>query len=145
MKLDKKGFTIVEILAVVFILGVISSIAIIGVTRYKYDAINNDYEALAKSAFNAMEEYVMANQYETKANLKKLEKENYLSNRKDPASKNIDCDGAVVVEQKERENNKIDEDIYIVYLCCPNHKKIYTYPTGTKENLVDESYCDVED
>ena len=109
MKLNNKGFTMVEILAAVAIIGVLASIAIFGVSRYKNNAVNNDYEALAKSSYNAMEEYVMANPYETKRSLENLELDSLLSNRRDPGNKNVDCDGAVVVENEKGTDGDLDK------------------------------------
>ena len=140
-KKTNKGFTFVEVLAVVSILGVLASIAIFRLSKYKNDAISKDYEALAKASYNAMEEYIMVNPYKTSANLQKLEEDKFLSNRKDPASKSINCDGAVVVESENGTDGKMNLGIFKVYLCCPNYKKIYTYPDGKVENLDDDSLC----
>ena len=145
MKLNNKGFSMVEIIAAVAIIGVLASIAIFGVSRYKNNAVNNDYEALAKSSYNAMEEYIMANPYETKRSLKNLELDGFLSNRLDPALKNVECEGAVVVENEDRENENLENGNYIVYLCCPNYKKKYTFPEHEIEDLSDETYCEVEE
>ena len=141
MKLNNKGFSFVEVLAVIAILGILSSAAIIGVSRYKNEAVNKDYEALAKSSYNAMEEYIMANPYEKEVNLRELEENKFLSNRKDPASKTLNCEGSVVFEPKNGSDNEIDEGTYKVYLCCLTYKKIFTYPEGKIENLTDESKC----
>ena len=99
MKLNNKGFTFVEILAVIVIIGLLTGLAIVGVSKYKEQAKNKDYEALAKSSYNAMEEYIMAHPYETKASLETLEKLHLLSNRKDPGSKENDCTGTVKTEK----------------------------------------------
>ena len=66
--MNNKGFTFVEILAVIVLIGILSSIAIIGVSRYRENAKNKDYEALAKSSYNAMEEYMMKHPYKKEDN-----------------------------------------------------------------------------
>ena len=146
MKLNNKGFTFVEILAVIVLIGVLSSIAIVGVSRYRENAKNKDYEALAKASYNAMEEYMMKNPYKKEASLETLANDNFLSNRTDPGTKSTDCSGAVIVETTEEGTNEVmDENEYKVHLCCTNYKKTYTYPVGTVTDLENEDYCDFED
>ena len=62
--MNNKGFTFVEILAVIVIIGLLTGISIAAFSRYKENAIKSDYEALAKSSYNAMEEYIMNHPYE---------------------------------------------------------------------------------
>ena len=145
MRLNNKGFTFVEILAVIVLIGILSSIAIVGVSRYKENAKNKDYEALAKSSYNAMEEYMMKNPYKKEATLETLDDGDFLSNRTDPATKNTNCDGSVKVEKVAGNGGSLDNGKYIVYLCCTNYKKQYTYPDGEVEDLTDPSKCDVEE
>ena len=49
MKLNNKGFSMVEIIAAVAIIGVLASIAIFGVSRYKNNAVTYYNDTLAKS------------------------------------------------------------------------------------------------
>ena len=141
--MNNKGFTFIEILAVIVLIGILSSIAIIGVSRYRENAKNKDYEALAKSSYSAMEEYMMKNPYKKDASLETLENGSFLSNRKDPATKTTDCTGSVeVVKIKTGTNGEMDENNYIVYLCCTNYKKKYTYPEGKVEDYTSTDKCD---
>ena len=56
MKVDNRGFSFVEILAVIVIIGLLTGISIAAFSRYKENAIKGDYEALARSSYNAMVE-----------------------------------------------------------------------------------------
>lgn len=51
--LGNRGFTFVEILGAVAIMGILSGIAIIGVTRYREKQIQLNYDSMAKSAYVA--------------------------------------------------------------------------------------------
>ena len=141
MKLNNKGFTFVEILAVIVMIGILTAIAIVGVSKYQEKAKNKDYEALAKSSYNAMEEYMMSHPYEDDATLEKLVNENLLSNRQDPGSKDTECEGTVIVEKGTGSGGNLDDGTYKVYLCCASYKKMYTYPGGKVSDLDDPSKC----
>ena len=145
MKLNNKGFTFVEILAVIAIIGILSGIAIVGVSKYRESAKNKDYEALAKSSYNAMEEYMMAHPYKKVASLETLDDGNFLSNRIDPATKNTNCEGSVEVNTVNGTDGAMDDSSYTVYLCCTNYKKQYTYPDGEVKDIDDLSKCDVSE
>ncbi len=145
MKLNNKGFTFIEILAAIVIIGILMSIAIVGVSRYKDKAKDKDYEALAKSSYNAMEEYVMTHPYQNKASLETLVDNNLLSNRQDPASPDTECTGSVEVEGNAGGSGNLDSGKYTVYLCCATYKKKYTYPGGKVENYTGTDRCSVPD
>ena len=104
MKINNKGFTFVEILAVIVIIGLLSGISIAAFSKYKENAIKSDYEALARSSYSAMEEYMMSHPYDDKVSLETLEDENLISNRKDPGSKDTDCTGSVEVSKNAGSN-----------------------------------------
>ena len=144
MKINNKGFTFVEILAVIVLIGILTGISIAAFTRYKDNAVKSDYEALARASYNAMEEYMMSHPYDNTVSLKKLEDENLLSNRKDPGSKDTDCTGTVEVSKNSGSNGKLDDGEYKVHLCCVSYKKTYTYPGGKVTDLEDMSNCDYE-
>ena len=59
--MKSKGFTMVELLATITILGIISLLAIGGYMRYQYQAQEKALEVLLSSAASAAEEFVMDN------------------------------------------------------------------------------------
>ena len=133
--MNNKGFTFIEILAVIVLIGILSSIAIIGVSRYRENAKNKDYEALARSSYNAMEEYMMKNPYRKKASLETLENGSFLSNRKDPGTKTTDCSGSVVVEKEEDgSNGSMDKNKYTVYYNTNNTSESSINPKFMKKS-----------
>ena len=141
MKKNNKGFTFVEILAVIVIIGILMSISIVGVSKYKEQAKNKDYEALALASKNAMQEYMMSHPYETRATLKILVEENLLSNRQDPGDNRRECNGNVIVEKQNSANEKIQDITYTVNICCASYKKAYIYPNKSEEPITDDAVC----
>ena len=130
--INNKGFTMVELLAVILIISLLTGLSIAAYSRYKENAIKSDYEALARSSYNAMEEYMMSHPYDDTVSLETLEEENLLSNRKDPGSKE-DCTGTVEVNKNSGSNGTLDDGTYKVNLCCISIQKTYTYPGGTEK------------
>ena len=59
--MNKKGFTLIEILAAVTILGILSVLAIGWYTNYLEYSKKNSYKTMAKSISTAAEEDVMDN------------------------------------------------------------------------------------
>lgn len=118
-------------------------IFIIGIS-IKLLNINKDYDNIAKSSYNAMKDYLKIHPYDRSVTLEKLEKGNYLNNRKDPKSKEKYCTGKVDVEIRNASSEKLVYDNYTVYLCCNNYSKKYTYPNNKVEELNDKNKCNIE-
>ena len=76
IRMKRKGFTLVEILAVVVILGLISGIAIISVTRYRAKALENERESIRGSVKAAFGNYRVTNSVK-KAIVTKQEDDTY--------------------------------------------------------------------
>ena len=148
--MNKKGFTLVEILAAITILGILSLMAIAGYTRYIDYSKNKSYKHMAKSASTAAEEYIMdhpGDAVKTKkvnsSNGKKyvisnsgadgvlfetLIEEGYLSGASDPDNKGHDCKGRVTIGIIDGSSQgALDQYMYVVDQCCINYSAKYTY------------------
>ena len=121
---NRKGFTLVELLATVTIVGVIAVIGAIAYTRYIENTKQQAYDTLAESAYHATENYFLVNPAKSKVTLKVLVEGEYLENYKDPAG-GANCTTKSVVNVKSN-------GTYKVKLCCTNYSFIYTFPGGTK-------------
>ena len=153
---NNKGFTLVEILAAVAILGILSVLAIAGYTRYISYSKSKAYVTMAKSVSTAAEEYVMdypgvtepteavatengvkyvfKNHNNVTTTIQQLIEDGYLNNAIDPDHKGENCKGYVRIGLVKGESNKaLDQYIYEIDECCTNHYARYTY-TFEKDN-----------
>ncbi len=154
--MNNKGFTLVEILAAVVILGILSTMAIAGYTRYIDYSKNKSYKHMAKSAMTAAEEYLMDNpsiavatkivdtpngkRYEIadpNANgvlFSTLIEEGYLNGASDPDSKGNDCQGRVIIGLIEATSKAaLDQYMYVIDQSCVNHNARYIYTVEVDE------------
>ena len=117
--MKQKGFSLVELLGTIVILGILSVAAIVAYTRYKDNARNQGYDTLAKSAMNAAEQYIMDNPHETEVNFDTLVVNDYLESSKDPGLKEGECVGTVrITEGNQTDKNVLKENSYVVDMCC---------------------------
>ncbi len=124
--MNNKGFSMVELLAVIALLGILSGIAIGAATRYQQKAKTQAYETLVKSAKEAAEEYVMDHPSATTVNFDTLVADGYLENATDPGTKNTDCEGTVEIKKETGKASKLGKNSYKVYICCSD----YQYEVG---------------
>ncbi len=157
--MNNKGFTLVEILAAVTVLAILTGLAIAGYSRYIDYSKNKAYTNMAKSASVAAEEFVMDNPgiaTETKkvtengktkyvikddsaygVSFQELVEEGYLSGAADPNKKGSQCKGYVRVGLvKSDEENGLDQYIYEVDECCSTHHGRYKYLVSKKGDSV---------
>lgn len=128
--MNKKGFSLVELLGVLVILGILSATIILAYSKYKNKAINQSYETMLKDAASAAENYFLDNVNNDKVDIETLVNFNYLSKTIDPKNKNSNCTGKVSKTIKEN-NNKLDKIIFKVEIQCTNKKLCKIFPDGT--------------
>ena len=58
---NKKGFTLVEVLAVIVLLGILASVAVVGVSKYRKDVDDREIVALRQSIKSAFNTYRIKN------------------------------------------------------------------------------------
>lgn len=166
---NSKGFTFIEILAVITLLGIVLSLAVAGYSSYTEYARERSFKVMAQSAKTAAEQYVMDNpgiahetskrtvdgktiyeipSLDSKAGVsfEDLISENYLSGAEDPANKDVNCTGTVrvgYVEDKyasgKHKEGYLDRYIFVVDECCANHKVRYTYTFDTNDEPVEKT------
>ncbi len=138
----------IEILAAVTLLGILSTMAVAAYTRYMEKSREQANEVMASSAKAAAEDFVMDYPGEavpvssidnngkitfpsgTKGvSFRDLVNDDYLDNIKDPRDKNAECRGEVLIGLVEDNDYfaSLDRYVYEVYECCANHNYKYTY------------------
>lgn len=121
--INKKGFSMVELLAVVAILGILSGIAISVYTKYHQKAKQQAYETLVESAKEAAENYSMEHPTASSVNFDTLVEEGYLENANDPSSKGNECAGTVRIKAGNMgHSSRLTKNEYTVYICCSEYQ-----------------------
>ena len=138
--MNNKGFSLVELLAVIVIISTLAILGVVGYTRYIDYTKQKAYDTMAKSAANATAEYTMdfiGVDSVTLADLTELE---YLEFPTDPSKKGTACKGKVDITYNENDEG-LDTEDYTVYICCANYTYKYEFPGGSKTKI---DTCPVE-
>ena len=140
--INNKGFTLVEILAVVAILGILSGLAIMAYQRYVEVTKQKAYNIMIKSAQNAMDEYLMDHPGATSVTFEELYEGDYLERPTDPSEKKEMCRGRVLVRPAEDlEEDALESNEYKINICCANYN--YTYKDNG-EQVSKDQYCKLD-
>lgn len=140
---NEKGFTLVELLAAMAILGILSGLAIQAYTKYRLQTIKFAYDTLAESSSDAATNYELEHMGTTEVTLQELYDGGYLENIKDPGKKDNKCSGRVKINKvKSQKSNDLDYNYYEVSICCKNYNYTYTFP-GKKK--VEDEFCRAND
>lgn len=133
MKKNRKGFTLVEILAAVTILGILSVIAIVSVNKIIQNAKEKHYTTAEDQLELAGQSYVQQNRsalpkaigQKTKISLKTLVEKNYIDQIKDYSDNDCNLENSYVQIFKYSK----DDYSYLAYLDCP----VYTSEEQIKQ------------
>ncbi len=131
MKNNKnKGFTMIELLAVITIMGILTTVAAPAVFKYLTKAKNTSADTMLKSAYEAAEQYMMENNYApsevntTKSiSINTLVNDQYLEAIKDPTSGNL-CnsnDNKVIIKRLPDTEGGLRNYSFQVELKCPQY------------------------
>ena len=127
--MKNKGFTMVELLATITILGILMMTAIIAYSRYKEHAPTKAYNAMSLSASSAADNYFMDNLLaDSEVSLEDLVNDEYLESLQDPWDNKQNCSGKVtkIIENTQQGDN-LESYIYEVELKCSKMDKCIRY------------------
>lgn len=124
---NNKGFTLIEILAAVTILGIISTIAVVAVSKYIDKSRNEAYDTMEKTLCDAAKNYVMNEGLDSSVenggatiDVSTLAEYKYVGALLDPADKSKSCDGQIVVKllNKAASADSLNDYTYDVTINC---------------------------
>ena len=123
MKTNKRGFTVVELLVVLVILGILITLAYISVSKYLNQARSTTYEDFEKNITSGVTNYLIdhtgsiPNEGESLVvDVEKLVCEGYIDNLQDPreSSKTCNLESYAIVKR----NNDTSSNMDIEYSAC---------------------------
>lgn len=139
-KLNKKGFSLVELLATITILGILMSVAVGAVTIYLNKTREQAMDTIASSSYDGMVNYMMEKNIllnpkgepnsSTTIDIETLFQEQYIEKPIDPYNKGTTCKGTVTVTN-ETSSSTVGLDDYryqVEVRCSGGHKTVKQYP-----------------
>lgn len=127
---NRKGFTIIELLATIAIIGVLSTLAIVSMNSVTKHAKNATYQEFEETLKDSTANYLLYNtglipdvggSYKVMAS--KLTSEGYLDNLTDPQNKTANCNNNSYVIVKRNSDVDFNMDLdYKVCLVCSKYK-----------------------
>ena len=150
MKKNNKGFTMIELLAVVVIMGLLTTIAVPAVYKYVTRARGTSTDTMMKSTFEAAENYMMDNNKIVKAgetypiDVKVLVEQQYLEPLIDPISNSNRCDtdtnSKVYVTRDTTKNYDIPVYKYRVVIKCPESGELGKVEGDNNKTIANQTY-----
>ena len=146
MKNNNKGFTLIEILAAITILAIISTIATVAVFRYLDRTRKSSYETMEKSICDSANNYVINEGLESDVveagdngvtyDAKELMSSKYLENLMDPKNNKKVCSANVNVRVTDAtlDDDAIPEYYYFVKLRCKDYSSDVGFSSGCALN-----------
>ena len=137
--MNKKGFTMLELLAVIIILGILITLAYMGVSRYLNQARNATYSDFEQNIKDGVTNYLIdhtgtiPNEEESLVvDVKKLVCEGYVEDLQDPreSSKTCNLESYAIVKR----NNDTNYNMDIEYSAC---LKCSSYESPACSNSID--------
>ena len=137
--MNNKGFSMIELLGVIVIIGILFAVALPAVTKYIGKTRERAYDNIYESAYAAAQnKYMNDLEYTNPYSLRDLYDQGYMDEPIDPSNKGF-CDGTVEVEEIEDEDldGKADLEVsefkYKVTLECTGNQ-CREYYTGKDSN-----------
>lgn len=129
---NKKGFTMIELLATIVILGVISTIGVVSINRYVRESRQKAYKLMSSAVYEAAMNCVVKGKCVAPTPKKNdteydsittdyLKEKGFIKNLKNPISNKEECSGKVTIFEQGTSNNEFKDFYYEVSLNCPGY------------------------
>ena len=131
--MNNKGFSMIELLGVIVIIGILFAVALPAVTKYIGKTRNRAYDNIYESAYSAAQGKYMNDLQtgDTDYYIKDLYAQGYMDEPIDPSNKGF-CDGKVFIT--EDESTEVSEYTFKVKLNCTNECREYYSGKKSKDN-----------
>ncbi len=149
--LNKKAYTIVELLASIVILGLLATLAYMGVSKYFNKALDTTYKNFEENIKTAATNYLLDNSnYIPKKNgslvidASKLICDGYLDDLEDPKNESKTCNIDSYVIVKRDNDNNLDMTYQACLKCSDYQSDICSTSINNIERLRKDEACEVE-
>lgn len=134
-KLNHRGFSLIELLAVISIMGILFGIAIQAYTTYIEQSKSKGYLSLVQSAETAMNNYIIQYPSSRCMTFDDLYDRQYLERPVDPGNKTDVCRGKVVAVSNTGSGKALDSFTYTTTICCTHYTYQFSNERKTKTKL----------
>ena len=132
---NNKGFSLIELLAVVAILGILFGLGVQAYSAYIDQSRNKAYLTLVQSGETAMNNYLVDHSSVTQMTYAELYEQEYLERPTDPGNKIQMCKGRVTVTTTKGTGKALDTYTYTTDVCCTNYIYRFTNNRKVKQKL----------
>ena len=144
-KMNYKGFSLIEILATIAIIGILAGLSIMGYSRIVSNSRMKAYEVMAASVQTAMDNYTLDHPNVKEMTFEELVEAGYLSNPIDPSSKDQYCRGKIKITENadatlNYQTEGLEKNEYKVSMCCIDYN--YTYESNGVKHP--DRFCKVD-
>lgn len=121
--MNNKGFTLVELLGVITIVGILAVIASASITRYITKTRFNSYINMSETAYIAAQNCVIAGKCNVgdTVSTSELISNSFLSELVSPISSHANCSGNVQIKQVTSSTTEYNNYEYVVSITCPKY------------------------
>ena len=153
MKTNKRGFTVVELLVVLVILGILITLAYISVSKYLNQARSTTYEDFEKNITSGVTNYLIdhtgsiPNEGESLVvDVEKLVCEGYIDNLQDPreSSKTCNLESYAIVKRNNDTSSNMDIEYSACLKCSGYESPACSNSISGIKRLKADSTCEVD-
>ena len=153
MKTNKRGFTVVELLVVLVILGILITLAYMGVSRYLNQARSTTYEDFEKNITSGVTNYLIDHSGSIPSvgeslvvDVEKLVCEGYIEDLQDPreSSKTCNLDSYAIVKRNNDTSSNMDIEYSACLKCSGYESPACSNSISGIKRLKADSTCEVD-